>query len=682
MALMVPKKRYPNARESEATHEYDFQPSNKAAMTPQERQRALLAKQSASVRAKPAGGLMGAARFGVSNAQPVGPQPTSPSASPAKNETDPREFGQAGPIPFEPGTRMVEMPGGYWAPSANGVGVDISEFVNVPNANGQGGHYIPRSLLPADWRPGMGLGRTSDGGYEAQEYQPNAVYGYSDYDYNTGAPIAGNFSSPGAAPPAPPSAPSTPPVTVASPTSPAPSTPTNPGAPSNPSAPPASPPVATTPTSGAPSPNPPTGSSGGLIGAPTSAPPGSAPTSGLPLSPPTGASTGTGTPTGNTAPVSTPGFVPTYGTIPGATGVVGQQRVDDQFQFFMDALNARNRVELGGITGPGGNNLAADGSYNIPEWLQSSGLMAQWNQGANTDAQTRQVQEGETVEGRLAGLMGSDNELNRIAMENAREQAAASGMLGGSSAAAGAALRASREAMLPVAQQDAAWYGQTAAQNMDAVNRDRLSDQDLRTNLLGQSQQIRANLYEAASDRRWKSKEANYERMWNSFENNMAYLRGSVDREDTQNFTAWQSGLERDFRAFTQMMDQQFQGTEAERNRVFQSSQGFFNSMFGREGTMASILSGIYSNPNLTPAQQQAAAENARSIMGNLWNSFNLMLAQGVPRIFQQWYPYTGQQAPTLPSNPAPPPATGTPPPSGGGGGSNPNDPVGPEIPP
>jgi hypothetical protein len=398
----------------------------------------------------------------------------------------------------------------------------------------------------------------------------------------------------------------------------------------------------------------------------------------------------------NHTPSSNPGANPVLDQVPGTTGPVSQQRVDDLTNWTIGALNNRNTVELGGVN-VGGNNINADGSWNVPDFLRNSslqngGLMAQYNSSANTDATTRQVQSDETVEGRLARLSRSDNELNRIAVEDANEQSAASGMIGGSTAASGAALRASRAAMLPVAQQDAAWYGQTAANNMDAVNRDALSDQDLRTGLIGQEAQLAgqesqtaAQLYDNASDRRWKSKEANHERIWNTMENQLADLRRGTDREDQQNFAvgdredqqdwnSWQSGLQREFTSSQAQLDRTFQGDQAALNRAQERQTQFFSAMFGREGTMASILASIYSNPDMTPEQQQAAARNARTIMSDLWSSFNATLAQGIPDIFGNPYPQQpgGQQPP--PAGQQPPPTT---PPNGQPPGSYPSPVIG-----
>ena len=373
----------------------------------------------------------------------------------------------------------------------------------------------------------------------------------------------------------------------------------------------------------------------------------------------TGGTPSGGSQSGNTTPTSTGGAVPNVtNNIPGTTGPITQQRPDDLLAALTNLLLARDN-QLGGAAGAYGNNFDANGNLVLPEWLQQ-GLIGQFNAGANTNATTRQVQGDETVEGRLGKLMRSDNELNTIAQQRAAEQAAASGMLGGSTAAAGAALRASREAMLPIAQQDAQWYGQTARDNMDASNRDALSDQEIRSGLLQRDSDIRANLYEAASDRAWRAKEANQVRTWQSFENNLSYLRQSVDREDQQDFqwatreddqawTSWENEINRRFQRAMQDDQQEFQGTESERGRAQDRTMAYFNMMFGRESMFSGVIQSIYSNPELTPAQQQSAAASARELFTSLWEAFNATLGQGMPEIFTSPYPINQQPNPTNP---------------------------------
>lgn len=331
------------------------------------------------------------------------------------------------------------------------------------------------------------------------------------------------------------------------------------------------------------------------------------------------------------------------GQLPGATEGINYNSTNDLWTSLMTGLGSRYQNEFG--NGIGGNSVGNDGSWSMPEWMRN--LSGRYNE-ADTNAATRQVQGDETVQGRLAGLMREDNELNRIAVDRANEQAAERGMLG-SSVAAGAALRASREAMLPIAQQDAQWYGQTSRDNMDALNRDALADQQGRLGLLGQETSTAANLLDSATNRRHQTSERLTDRVWQSWENELGYRRASLDREDQQGWNEYQSGLNRSFDRTTQLIQQQFQGDQAAMDRQQRGVETYFNALFSREGMLSNALNAIYSNPNLTPAQQQLAARNAQAFYQGQWESWNQTFAAGIPQIFVN--PYTMQQPP-----PGPPP--------------------------
>jgi hypothetical protein len=357
----------------------------------------------------------------------------------------------------------------------------------------------------------------------------------------------------------------------------------------------------------------------------------------------------------NTTPTNVPttvdtGLNPGYGNIPGMYGPLNSQSAADHAAWLYSILGDRDIIEFGGNNGVGGNSIANDGSWTPPSWMS----------GAN--ANTRQVQDDETVEARLARLSRSDSEINRIAQENARENAAASGMIGGSSAAEGAALRASREALLPIASQDAAWSGQTARDNMDAINRQTL-----------QSQGLMANAWDAATDRKWRSKEANTERAWKSIEGNLAWMRGSADREDSQEWNSWENNLQRDFQQWQQNDQQDFQGNESERARSQERVMAYFSQAFGREGLMAQTLATIYGNEQLTPEQQQAAANNARTIFQSMFQNFTDTLNQGIPPVFTNPFSGSGGGGGGLPIGPGTGTGTGTGPGTYGGYPTNEN---------
>ena len=382
------------------------------------------------------------------------------------------------------------------------------------------------------------------------------------------------------------------------------------------------------------------------------------------------------------------------GVFPGTTGNVNYDNYNDFFTNILSALASRGPVEFGNGLG---NEINDQGQWDAPDWLTSSPNLVNtdWMQnilgdysGANEGAQTRSVQGDETVESRLNGLMREDSEYLKIARDRANEEAASRGMLG-SSYAVGNAVRAAREAALPIAQQDATWAGQTARENMDSINRDRLSDQSnkvgllsQRNNLLADSQRqandinaqqrgLMANLYESASDRKWRADENNTQRTYQTAENELAFRRGSLDREDQQQYNwlsredqqdqelnindinnrfnvatredqqdheSYMNDINHRFDREMRELDQEFQGNQSERERMQTRVRDFYNATFGREGVLGGVLQSIYNNPNFTAAQAGQAAANARALFESLWETFNATLANGIPQIFVSPY--------------------------------------------
>lgn len=91
------------------------------------------------------------------------------------------------------------------------------------------------------------------------------------------------------------------------------------------------------------------------------------------------------------------------------------------------------------------------------------------------DYQTGRVDPESLVENRLTGLLKSDSEYMQLAETGAKQQAASSGLLN-TSIAAGAGRKAAIDASLPIAQQDAATYGEMTQANLGyATEADRIN---------------------------------------------------------------------------------------------------------------------------------------------------------------------------------------------------------------
>ncbi len=105
---------------------------------------------------------------------------------------------------------------------------------------------------------------------------------------------------------------------------------------------------------------------------------------------------------------------------------------------------------------------------------------------------TWDIDKDQTVEGRIAGIVGDrNNPLQVIARNNAMEQAAARGLVN-SAMAASAGEKAAFDAALPIAQSDAATYAKAASYNADMRNQFAKSNVDSDNQFRLQDKQIGA----------------------------------------------------------------------------------------------------------------------------------------------------------------------------------------------
>jgi hypothetical protein len=291
-----------------------------------------------------------------------------------------------------------------------------------------------------------------------------------------------------------------------------------------------------------------------------------------------------------------------------------------------------------------------------------------WQSGlAQTDknAVTRTVQDNELTSKQLSRLLDENGRYIQSARLRAREGAANSGMLM-STVAAGAAERAAIDAGLPIAQGDANTYFQTSSENMRAQNEDAQADQGAGRNLFGQAMGIDAQAQENELGRRFTSTENAANR---SFQGEQAGMDRALTMDQNerqrqlqllmqnQGFTFEEAQRELDRRqTTTENQLTRSQNATLEANRLAQDRFGsYVNMQAAREQQLATTLSSIYSNPNLKPAEQAAAAENARAIFASLNAGTNAALSSGVPRIFANPFVMPDQPAPTSPTTPAAP---------------------------
>lgn len=187
---------------------------------------------------------------------------------------------------------------------------------------------------------------------------------------------------------------------------------------------------------------------------------------------------------------------------------------------------------------------------------------------------TRSVQGNETVRGQLDGLLRSDSEYIRRARMEGQRTAAARGSQAGSYYA-GAAEGAAIDRGLPIASQDAGWYGQTAADNMDAENRSRIVGSQNATTLANTRMGISGDLAGQG-------------------------IRAGLEREQnalSRNFQRDESGLDRDHDSTMRREDRTFQAGQNQANRDFTADQADRDRTFSREegerDYIRSITSGV-----------------------------------------------------------------------------------------
>lgn len=221
-------------------------------------------------------------------------------------------------------------------------------------------------------------------------------------------------------------------------------------------------------------------------------------------------------------------------------------------------------------------------------------------QAGRANAFTRQAQENEMSAYHLNQMLGSDSPLMQRARQQAMAGAGGRGLMN-SSIAQGSAMGAMIDRAQPFALQDATMHGRAATESLAARNQAALTNAQLLTNaniagmnanasrdgsllnadLTGQNDLLRHTLgMETREDQQaWQDQQNELQRAWQSGENRQAAM------ED------WAKN------AFT--VAQQRGAT--------------------REQALAQVLQGIYSNPDMTAAEQKAAADNARAIINSTY---------------------------------------------------------------
>lgn len=167
----------------------------------------------------------------------------------------------------------------------------------------------------------------------------------------------------------------------------------------------------------------------------------------------------------------------------------------------------------------------------------------------------------------------------------------------------------------------------------------------------------------------YASGETAYDRAWRDYQASMDRAQQTNERYGSQDFQRGMSEDEQGWRSGEASLDRTYNAEQATANRNESRYGTYFNMIANREQQLATVMNGIYSNPNLTPQQQQAAAANARALLGSVSDNYNAVMANGIPPIFanpypMQFAPQTSQSVSPLDPGYVPPTNTGIMPPT------------------
>lgn len=359
--------------------------------------------------------------------------------------------------------------------------------------------------------------------------------------------------------------------------------------------------------------------------------------------------------------------------IPGAAGLMGVGKQSPSAPVNATGYNPQLLGQVGTpttqATASGFTPTTGSASTYDPSSVNTAGTTydpAKVNRNGTTyDPTTQSVQDNQLTSNQLTGLLSGNSKYMQDARQQGLEQAARSGLLT-SSIAAGNSERSAIQAGLPIAQADAARFGTVADQNMAATNTAgqfnagaNLSASSTDANATNQAGQFNAGsaLSAAAADAAAKNTAGQVN---SAAENNMTGANMSaVNAAAASNAAAVNN---------TSQFNAASQNSASATNAGAINTAGQFNAAssnaatqqnaslpISREQQMSQVLEGIYSNSNLTAAQQQQAALNAKAVLGGLWSATNATFAAGAPQIF-------GPAPTTSPSNNAPPPQAIAPP--------------------
>lgn len=270
--------------------------------------------------------------------------------------------------------------------------------------------------------------------------------------------------------------------------------------------------------------------------------------------------------------------------------------------------------------------------------LMGGGGYGSYGGGGYTDInpETREVGDDELASYRLNDILAAGGPAMRAAAARGRAAAARQGLMA-SGLAEGYAQRALIEGATPLALSEADTYGRTASENMAAINQSRLADASNRTSLStariganasvasarisAEGQWRRALLEADLTQQGWdrQSIEAALDRDWRT-------EQAEMEREFGREQRGWQVE-DRDLGREWSVEDRDF-------NYGAQREFNWWNYNANREAYYNNTIADIYSNPNLSAEQQEAAIRNFNQFWNQSMQNFNNYLPNPPPPIF------------------------------------------------
>lgn len=306
----------------------------------------------------------------------------------------------------------------------------------------------------------------------------------------------------------------------------------------------------------------------------------------------------------------------------------------------------------------GGNQGGGVGGFSFNTYNGEGGV----NNPGRSNAATQQVQRDQLMSERLNQLTSQDSPYMQRARREGEAIASRRGLMN-SAIMGNASMGAAIDRAAPIAQFDAGRFGSVADQNMQAENQHRLQGAQLAAQLSAAAASASGQRYAADRARQSALDQMYMGHQFGAMDDYRRHMLGLETREDTQAFGAGQSDIDRGIQqdqfwnhqsplawAGMDLQNRQF-GLEGRRFEHLAGmdmrnfNQGQINSAnnmwLAQQQLLTQPALGIYSNPNLTGEQQNAAVNNWM----NIAPGFGQQALQSMPPWMQGWQPSFANQS-------------------------------------